>query len=281
MSLSKQDFELFRAYVNKLSGLVINEDKQYLIESRLAPIMREIKAHGYQDFYQKIQADKTLTLQNRVVDAITTHETLWFRDGGPWRVFEEVILPNFAEQMRKGHNQRFKVWSAASSTGQEAYSLAMLIDNNICQGKLPGLRPEHFEILGTDISSGAIETAIAGRYNQLEMNRGLALEYKTKYFSQVGNICEIEEKMRRRVKFRTLNLQDDFLSLGRMDVILCRNVLIYFSEEFKNQLMRRFAMLMNPGSYFLLGSTESGLGHSHTFDMREHKSSIYYQLKKI
>lgn len=281
MSLSKQDFDLLRGYIEKLCGLVIGDDKQYLVESRLTPLMREFEATSYRDFYDKALRDSTHRIRDRIIDAITTHETLWFRDLAPWRIIEEVILPDFAEQIRKGAKHRIKVWSAASSTGQEAYSLAMLIDHLISLGKFSGLRPEHFEILGTDISKGAVEFADAGVYSQLEVNRGLPPEYLRKYFTANGNKYTIDPKIRRRVKFRVHNLQDDFLAFGRMDVIFCRNVLIYFSDEFKSQLMRRFAMLLNPGSYFLLGSTESGLGHGHTFEMKEHKNAIYYQLKQF
>lgn len=281
MSLSPKEFQLIRDYVRKECALEIGDDKHYLIESRLTPIMRDIGATGYEEFYRKIHEDHSHKLRDRIIDAITTHETLWFRDSAPWRVMEEVILPNFAEQINKREKLRIRIWSAACSTGQEPYSLAMLIDHNISLGKLRGLRPEHIEIVASDVSPTAVETAEKGHYRELEINRGLKEPYKSKYFRKDGTGYLIDDKIRRRVKYRVFNLQDNFLSLGRMDLILCRNVLIYFSDDFKSQLMRRFAMTLNPGGYFLLGSTESGLGHSHTFEMKDHNHAIYYQLKSF
>lgn len=281
MQLAQQDFEILRDYIRDVCALEIGEDKKYLIESRLSPIMRDIQATDYQDFYRKLKGDFSGKLRNRFVDAITTHETLWFRDRSPWRIMEEVVLPDFAEQLRSRKRGSIKIWSAACSTGQEAYSLTMMIDHNIQTGALKGVRPSQFEILGTDISQGSVDTAIAGRYNQLEMARGLPPEYARKYFTADGTQSVLNEDIRRRVKFRVFNLKDNLLPLGRMDLILCRNVLIYFSEDFKSQLMRRFAMMLNPGAYFLLGSTESGLGHTNTFEMKEHNNAIYYQLKKF
>lgn len=281
MILSEREFEVLCNYIRKECAVEINHDKQYLIESRLSPIIRDYGASSYDDFYRKIQSDHTGQLRNRIVDAITTHETLWFRDASLWRMIEECILPQLAEQLSTGKAQRIKIWSAACSTGQEPYSLAMLIDHQIATGKLRGVRADQFEILGTDISPGSVEVAKNARYNNLEMNRGLTPEYTQKYFRQDAQHHVLNDRIRERVRYRVFNLQDNFLCLGRMDLILCRNVLIYFSEAFKDQLMRRFAMLMNPGAFFLLGSTESGLGHAHTFQMKEHKNAIYYQLKQF
>ena len=281
MQLLEQDFETIRKYIFDTCALEITKNKQYLIESRLSPIMHEIGCTSYSDFFKKLQSNHSPELKNKFIDAITTHETLWFRDSAPWKILEEVVLPKFADDLKSRKKSKIRIWSAACSTGQELYSLTMLIDKLITSGKLSGIRPEQFELLGTDISKPSVDKAIAGKFNSLEMKRGLPATFAQKYFTPEGRYSVINDNIKKRVSFRPFNLKDNFLSIGRMDLILCRNVLIYFSDEFKNQLIRRFAMNMNPGAFFILGSTESGLGHTHTFDIKNHNSAIYYQLKEL
>ena len=278
-TISQQDFDMLRDYIRKECALEISDDKKYLIETRLGHLLEETGIKDFNEFCLKAKRDFTYGLRDRIVDAITTHETLWFRDKTIWSVIEKVILPNFAQQLVDGPAVRIRIWSAACSTGQETYSLAMLIDDWIAKNPQSGIKPEHFEILGTDVSPSAIKAAKKGQFSELEMSRGLDSAYIDKYFVKEGPNYLIDEKIKNRVAHRVFNLQDNFMGMRRMDLVLCRNVMIYFSQEFKDQLMRRLAVNMNPGAYFILGATESGYGHSHTFEMKNYENTIYYQLR--
>lgn len=265
-----------RDYIRKECALEISDDKKYLVESRLMPLMRDCNAKSYDDFYRKIHQDHGL--RDKIVHAITTHETLWFRDKSPWRLLEDIILPDLAEQIRTQKKSKIRIWCAACSTGQEPFSIVMLIDQLIQRGILKGTKRNDFEILGTDVSGSAIETARDGIYSELEMKRGMPDNYKQKYFTQLDHgKFQISNAIRNQVKFRVFNLQDNFTGLGNMDLILCRNVLIYFSQEFKKDLMKRLAKLMHENAFLILGSTESGLGHADLFMLKEHHNAIYYK----
>ena len=280
-TISQHDFDMLRDYIRSECALEISNDKKYLIETRLGHLLDEAGCKDFYDFYLKAKSDFTHGLRDRIVDAITTHETLWFRDKGIWNLIEKSILPAFVQNIKDGMTAQIKIWSTACSTGQETYSLAMLIDDWIIRNPKCGIMPEHFEILGTDVSPSAIEAARKGVYSEIEMSRGLDSAYTNKYFNKNESGYLIDEKLRNRVRHRVFNLQDNFMSMNRMDLVLCRNVMIYFSQEFKDQLMRRLAVNMNPGAYFLLGATESGYGHSHTFEMKNFESTIYYQLRSF
>lgn len=280
-TISQADFDLLRSYIHKECALEISEQKKYLISSRLTPILTEIGAKSWQELHDFAKKDFTNKIRDRIVDAITTHETLWFRDDSLWRAMREKIMPDLMDQLKSGKKRRIRIWSAASSTGQEPYSLAMLIDSMCSIGTYQSVDPSRFEIIASDVSTAAIETAKKATYSKLEIQRGLDDNYIRKYFTQTGDAYQLNPTIANKVRYRTFNLQDNFISLGRFDMILCRNVLIYFSQEFKRLLLRRMAMILEPGGLLILGSAESGLGHSESFEMREHKNSIYYQLKEF
>jgi len=279
MGLTPEDFRLLRSFIEKQCGLQVGEEKSYLIESRLSQIMLEAGCEDYRGLYNKASEVSNGALREKIIDAITTHETFWFRDERPWKIFREVILPEFMESLRAGKKQKIRIWCAACSTGQEPYSLAMLIDQHLQHPGNGSITPGHFEILATDISSGTLMLAKNGRYNQLEMSRGIDNFFKTKYFTQTGTVWTINDFIRNRVTFKKVNLQDSFSGMGSFDFILCRNVIIYFSEEFKKNLLERLSKIMTPKAFFFLGSSESLLGYSHSFDICDHHSAIYYRLK--
>lgn len=277
MAINQQEFERLRDYIKKNCALEVKEDKTYLIESRLSQLVIESGAKSFHDFYLLAQQPQNHSLRDKIIDAITTHETFWFRDDKPWVFFREKLIPDFVSEIRSGKKSKIRIWSAACSTGQEPYSLAMLIDE--IAG--PQIAARNFEIVGTDVSPNTIFNATVGRYNQIEMSRGLtpASSYVKKYFTSSGSVSVINEDIRKRVHFKRYNLQDSFASLGKFDLILCRNVIIYFSDTFKKELMERFRHALVPGGFFMLGASESMLGYSEAFHVKEHKGAIYYQVK--
>ncbi|HBA84065.1 MAG TPA: chemotaxis protein CheR [Verrucomicrobia bacterium] len=277
MTISQHEFDLFREFIQRHCGIHLGDDKTYLIESRLAHLVAEAGCQDFQEFYVKTKNDPTGELRDRIVDAITTNETLWFRDGKPWVALREAIIPGWVKELREGRKNKIRIWSAASSTGQEAYSLAMAIDMLLGPMPSPETLPASFEIVGTDISPSVLFLAIAGRYNQIEISRGLDEYHRLKYFTKQGPIWILNEALRKRVTFKKFNLQDSLAPLGHFDLVLCRNVAIYFSDVFKRELFARIARALNPGGYLFVGAAESLTGHSTAFKMLEYKDAIYYR----
>lgn len=278
--ISNNEFELLRRYIEEQCGIKLNDGKEYLIESRLAKLVAETNSQNFSEFYLKITANNMPNLRDKIVDAMTTNETLWFRDQTPYYVLQHKVLPDLMKQLASGQRMNVRIWSAGCSTGQEPYSIAMLV-MRLCETGLYGnISPNQFEILGTDISPTALLFAVTGRYDKLAMTRGMVEEYQNRFFEQNNQVWVIDESVKRLIKFKRFNLQNSFGNLGSFDIIFCRNVAIYFSDEFKRNLFRKIARQLNPGGYFFIGSAESLAGYSEEFTMQEHNKGIYYQVRK-
>lgn len=280
MSISTEEFNLLRNFILKHSEIEVKPEKTYLIESRLSRMMVELGASNFKEFYHNAQNDTSGKLRERIIDAMTTNETFWFRDAKPWALMKETIFPQIIEAARKkGPGNKIRIWSAACSTGQEPYSIIMVLDELLSSGKYPGVRMEDFEVVATDISPSVLFLANSGRYNQLAMSRGLPERYKHKHFTQQGKIWVVNPMLKNRITFKKFNLQDRPTVLGRFDYVLCRNVAIYFTDQFKRELFRRIHGILNPPGFFLLGSSESLVGYSTEFAMMEAQGAIYYKKK--
>lgn len=279
MAISTEEFNLLRNFILKHSEIEVKPEKTYLIESRLSRMMVELGASNFKEFYDNAQKDTSGKLKERIIDAMTTNETFWFRDAKPWTLMRESILPELMNTARAKPGSKIRIWSAACSTGQEPYSIAMVIDDVLHSGKYPGVRLEQFEIVATDISPSVLFLANSGRYNQLAMSRGLPENYRTKYFTQQGKIWVVNPPLKSRITFKKFNLQDHPSTLGKFDFVLCRNVAIYFTDQFKRELFRRIHGILNQPGFFLLGSSESLVGYSTDFEMKEGQGAIYYKKK--
>ena len=189
--IAQRDFDLLRDFIREQCGISVSDDKSYLIESRLAHLVAATGARDFGEFYLKAKQDGTGALRDNIVDAVTTHETLWFRDTTPWVTIREVMLREWIADLEAGRKAGIRIWSAACSTGQEPYSLAMAIDEALAGRRVA---PNRFEILATDISAGALFVAMSGRYNQIAMSRGLEARYRTRYFTQKGPIWECRSR---------------------------------------------------------------------------------------
>jgi chemotaxis protein methyltransferase CheR len=246
------DFAFVAALVKRMSGIVIGPDKAYLVETRLAPLVRRRGTRDLATLISELRAGDA-ALQKLVVEAMTTNETLFFRDRIPFEHFNKIILPHLMGTRPRGSTIR--IWCAACSTGQEPYSLSMMLEDLGALGSA-----WKFDILATDLSEAVIERARAGVYNQFEVQRGLPVRNLIRFFAQQGQEWRIEPKLRSRIEFRTLNLIEDFSRLGRFDVIFCRNVLIYFDDESKRALLERLAASLQPDGFVLLGAAETPYG---------------------
>jgi chemotaxis protein methyltransferase CheR len=282
LNMSGDEFAVFQHWVARNCGLSLGEDKKYLLETRLARLLQEYQCDTYMDLYRRIAGATNPQLRDRIVDAVTTHETLWFRDDSPWTALRDRILPELttATASRAGP---IRIWSAGCSTGQEPYSIAMLVDDWCNTARLPGVTPARFEIVGTDVSTPALVLAMSGRYDAVSMRRGLTgpwERFRAAYFSTSGATSVVTPDIRARVRFTRHSLQDSFAELGRFDLIMMRYVTIYFSPEFKTELWPRISATLRPGGFFFLGAAETLLGQESRFQIERHERAYYYRTAK-
>lgn len=275
--INSTEFRIMQEYIEKNCGIRVNEDKIYLIETRLTTLMVENGCKSFTEFHLKARADRTNKLRDKIIDAMTTNETLWFRDKTPFVILKENLLKEFTDRIKTGKNLNIKIWCAASSTGQEPYSIAITIDEFCRQN--PYLKPEQVKIIATDISPTVLYLAMAGRYDSLSISRGLPEDIKLRYFTQKGKVWCIKDEIKRMVTFKKLNLQEPFSSIGKMDIVFCRNVLIYFSDEFKKDILRRIGNLVKPDGYLFLGASESIINYTNEYKIKNHSRGLYYQIK--
>ncbi|QJE73553.1 protein-glutamate O-methyltransferase [Aerophototrophica crusticola] len=263
-----EDFDMFCTLLRQRSGLVLTKDKAYLLESRLMPVARKWNLKGLEDLAAVIRAKRDEALLRDVTEAMTTNESSFFRDTKPFDQFKAVVLPMLLQS--RAAKKTIRIWSAACSSGQEAYSLAMLLNEE--GARLAGWR---IEIIGTDLSGEMVNKAKAGIYTQFEVQRGLPITLLVKYFKQVGDKWQITEDMRSRVQYREYNLLSDLSPLGQFDVIFCRNVLIYFDGPTKGKVLEAMAKQMPPDGVLYLGGAETVLGITEKFKPMEGQRGLY------
>lgn len=261
------DYDYLRKLLKERSGLVLSADKQYLVESRLTPLVRKAGLASLGELVAKLKTDDARLIAD-VVEAMTTNESFFYRDKIPFDHFRDVIMPGLISA--RAMQRRIRIWCAAASTGQEPYSLAMSMRE--MKEKLTGWR---IEILATDLSTEVLEKAKAGIYSQFEVQRGLPIQMLVKYFAQVGDTWRIAPDIRAMVQFRALNLLVDFVNLGRFDVIFCRNVLIYFDQETKIGVLNRIGKILEPDGYLVLGAAETVVGLTDAFKLVPDKRGLY------
>ncbi|MBF0285058.1 MAG: protein-glutamate O-methyltransferase CheR [Magnetococcales bacterium] len=263
MPISPQEFDLIRSFVHEHSGILINAGKEYLVENRLTTLMVQNGCDNFIQLHQKLLAD-TGPLRTKVLDAMTTNETLWFRDDSFFAALSGGVVPYLLKKAQRQTTVR--VWSAAASTGQEAYSVAMLVEDGIRRLGLPAALLAKFSILATDISPSAIFIATSGRYSQLAISRGMRQEFLDRYFDKQGMAFEIKPEIKKLVTFKQFNLKDDFTQHGTFDFVLCRNVLIYFSDELKKEIYGKIHRGLAPDGLMAIGASESPRGYTTSFE---------------
>ncbi|MBL4893581.1 MAG: protein-glutamate O-methyltransferase CheR [Emcibacter sp.] len=266
--MRKEDFDLLSKILKERSGLVLSEDKVYLLESRLTPIARKKGMETLDDLINEIRLRRKEDLLSEITDAMTTNESFFFRDNTPFDLFREDVLPGLIQS--RATSKRLRIWCAAASTGQEPYSLAIILSE--MEAKMPGWK---VEIVGTDLSQQVLDKAKAGIYSQFEVQRGLPIKLLMKYFTQAGEMWQISEKIRKMVTYRPFNLLDSFSGLGTFDVIFCRNVLIYFHQETKAQVLDRLRGQMPADGTLFLGAAETVLGLTDKFKPVQGKRGMY------
>jgi chemotaxis protein methyltransferase CheR len=272
MGLEAREFEYLRQFMAQHSAVVLDEGKGYLAESRLTPLAYREGMDSAQDLLASIRQSSFGGLHRKVLDAMMNNETWFFRDHLPFEAIRQVMIPDL--MVERAGSRRLTLWSAASSSGQEAYSLAMLIAEQF--GGLPGWT---ISIVGTDLSTAILDRARAGRYSQLEVNRGLPAKYLAKYFKREGSDWVLCSEIRNMVEFRELNLTKPWAGLPKFDVIFFRNVMIYFEVEKKREILTRLVSAMKPDGYLLLGAAETTYGLSDSFARVAWDKTAYYRLR--
>ncbi|CAH8202330.1 Chemotaxis protein methyltransferase [Vibrio aestuarianus] len=272
ITISDQEYRDFSRFLESQCGIVLGDSKQYLVRSRLSPLVAKFKLTSLSDLLRDVVTGRNRELRVAAVDAMTTNETLWFRDSYPFTVLAERLLPEVAAKKRP-----IKIWSAASSSGQEPYSMAMtVLETQQCK---PGMLPS-VSITATDISASMLDMCKAGIYDNLALGRGLSPERRKTFFEDAGDgRMKIKDNVKRLVNFRPQNLMESYALLGKFDIIFCRNVLIYFSPDMKSKVLNQMANNLNPGGYLLLGASESLTGLTDKFDMVRCNPGIIYKLK--
>ena len=272
-TLSDDLYRQFSNFLAQQSGIVLGDNKQYLVKSRLSPLMTQFGIESLSDLVTRAMSVRERELKMAVIDAMTTNETLWFRDTYPFQLLSDKIFPELGKSGRT-----IKIWSAASSSGQEPYSIAMTALEQ--QVKRPGSMPGGVQIVGTDISSTMLNQCKEGIYDSLALARGLSPERKLLFFEPYGdNKMRVVERVRKLTSFRPLNLLESYSLLGKFDIIFCRNVLIYFAPEVKSKILNQFASSLNPGGYLMLGASESLAGLTDKFEMIRCNPGIVYKVK--
>ncbi len=277
LKISPEEIKLITKYIYEISGIYLDESKKYLLETRFNSIAEEYGCLNYQEFYKKAKMDASKAIERKIIDAISTNETLFFRDTGPFQLLQHKIFPELIDARTSKSSllkTPLKIWSAASSTGQELYSVAIVL-----QELLGDLSKYSIKLLGTDISDAAVAQASSGKYNKFEIERGLARDKLTKYFTMSGQTWKVKDQIRSMANFRKINLMLPFTALGKFDIVLCRNVAIYFTLEDRKKLFNRIADVLEPDGYLIIGSTESLTGVCPRFIPKRHLRSIFYQLK--
>jgi chemotaxis protein methyltransferase CheR len=260
------DYEFLRKLLKERSGLDLSSDKQYLVESRLIPLARRADLPGIAELVAKIKAGSDL-LTAEVVEAMTTNETFFFRDKIPFDYLRQIVFPELVQA--RANRRALRIWCAASSTGQEPYSIAM------CVKEFTALAGWRVEIVATDLSQAVLEKSRAGLFSQFEVQRGLPIQMLVKYFTQAGELWQLRPDIRAMVQHRQLNLLQDFSQLGTFDVIFCRNVMIYFDQDTKIAIFERLARVLETDGVLVLGAAESVVGITDSFKPHPERRGLF------
>ncbi|MGA7800106.1 MAG: protein-glutamate O-methyltransferase CheR [Gammaproteobacteria bacterium] len=269
--LTPDEYQAFRVFLEDACGIVLGDNKHYLVVSRLNRLLAEEGIETLGELVQRLKGSRRDGLRERIIEAMTTNETYWFRDGYPFEVLKSRILP----ELVAGRGP-VRIWSAACSSGQEPYSISIAVQEFLAS------RPRSLtsvEVTATDISPAILKAARDARYDAMAVGRGLSEERKRRFFTGLGEQWEVRPEIRGRVRFTMANLLQSYSLLGRFDVIFCRNVLIYFSSESKRDIIGRMARALNPGGYLFLGSSESITQYSDQFELVRCNPGVVYRLK--
>jgi chemotaxis protein methyltransferase CheR len=272
VTIDDNSFNYVRQMIRERAAIVLEEGKQYLVDNRLSALARREGLASAQEVIDRLRAAPCGPLQRKVIEAMTTTETLFFRDSKPYDALRNTIIPELT-RLRAGE-RKLQIWSCACSSGQEPYSIGMLLREHF-----PSLAAWDVRMIATDISTEMLARSRAGRYSQLEVNRGLPIAFLLKYFEKVGLEWQIRNDVRRMIEFRELNLAGAWAPVPPADLIMLRNVLIYFDLETKRQILTKIRKVLRPGGYLILGTAETTMNVDDGFEVVRSDGTSYYRLR--
>ncbi len=278
LKITAEELKVIAQYIHEICGISLDQSKSYLFETRLGSIAEELGCKSYRELYDKARRDPAKKIERQIIDAISTNETLFFRDTSPFDLLKHKIIPEIIDARTPNTPQlktNVKIWSSASSTGQELYSIAMTLHELLGTQ----IKNFNFKLLGTDISDTAVKQASYGKYNKFEIERGLPRQTLQKHFTLFGDTWKVKDELRGMVNFRKFNLMLPFTGLGKFDIIFCRNVAIYFTLQDRKKLFNKIADSLADDGYLIIGSTESLTGICSRFVPKRHLRAIFYQKK--
>ena len=278
-AINESEFRLLRDYINEKCGISIPPEKAYLIETRLAKIMLDAGAETFGELHKIVSSAPDSPLHQKIINAITTNETKWFRDALPWKLMEEKLLPELVGRLREGTKNRVRIWCAAVSSGQEVYSTVMCVDDYLKKNGVIGISLADFEFFATDISSDVLEIAKKGRYDKISIMRGLDERYRDRYFTENGSAWDLDPGIRDAVRFMKFNLQDSYLHFGHFDIIFCRYVLIYFSDRSKREIAKKLSESLADNGTLFTGNYVLYDLFRDDFDTNDYGNLTYYTKK--
>jgi chemotaxis protein methyltransferase CheR len=273
MAVNPADFDYISKIVREQCAIVLEKGKEYLVESRIMPLVHQEKLESIENLVKKIKLEPRGSLKDAVIEAMTTNETSFFRDIHPFETLKKEIFPELIEKRKT--KRELNIWCGASSSGQEPYSLVMVLRNNF-----PELNSWKINFSASDLSNQMLNRCKSGIYSQLEVNRGLPAPLMVKYFERIGTEWQVKEELRKMIQFRIINLSETWPILPQLDLVMMRNVLIYFDVEMKKNILGRIRKLLKPDGYLFLGAAETTLNLDENFERMPFKQSGCYRLKQ-
>ena len=273
LEVSAEEYSELSEYLSSACGIELGENKQYLVSSRLKTLLAKHNMKSVEELLSAVKNDGKSGMRQQLIDAMTTHETLWFRDQYPFEALKRMILPELA----RSHIPNIRIWSAACSSGQEPYSISMIVDEY--RREYPRHPLGNIQIVATDISPTILKNAREGVYEDIALARGLTSDRRARFFEELGDKAGVKEFVRKQVTFQELNLISPFTSLGKFQVIFCRNVLIYFSDKNKSDILDRFGNALEPGGYLFMGGSESISRYSNKYEVARCYGGMVFRLK--
>jgi chemotaxis protein methyltransferase CheR len=279
IKVTPDEFKNFTKYILDISGISLDTGKEYLLETRLSQLIAKYGCSAYSQLLQMAKTDVKREIENQIIDAISTNETYFFRDKSPFELLQHKIFPDLIDRSTRQNPSAkpiIRLWSAANSTGQEIYSIAMTLIEM-------GITPDKYSVklFGTDISDAAIAQASYGLYNKFEVARGLDPRRLNRYFDKHEDRYKIKDEVRVMAQFKKMNLMKPFVGLGKFDIVLCRNVMIYFTSQDRKKIYHNISKVLEPHGYLLIGSTESLVNDIDLFCSKKYLNSVFYQFKTV
>ncbi|WP_027330838.1 CheR family methyltransferase [Marinimicrobium agarilyticum] len=276
-NFDQAEFDHFRQFLQEACGIALGDNKQYLVSNRIRRLLEEYKLSSFSDLVRALKQNTNRRLKEQVIDVMTTNETFWFRDTYPFEYLRNQLLPQWMQAEHRAAGP-IRIWSAACSSGQEPYSISMMVEEFRRQRMGALARP--VQVVATDLSSIVLDQARRGEYDRLSVVRGLSSERQERYFdSPAENVWRVKPIIRDRIEFKAWNLLDSYAGLGKFDVVFCRNVLIYFNAELKQRILEKIHGALKPGGLLFLGSSEGLGGAAGRFEMVRCEPGILYRAR--